>query len=228
MGKIFIINDASITGGVASTHDIGTSSLTWRHGYFSGLITAGTISANIVATTMTVGTVSATGAGIFGTLLTAGSASFTGNLVVGGVASVTGNIIGGATITVGTVSATGQLISASTAGVVGQYAALIYTFGTASSLQVTSIPVPFAGRVENVYVTTGSVSAVVAQYTVRIGSAGSVAVATVANTTASQGVQESLTTTATTYAITNALVVTRSAQGTAGDTAICVVVRKTA
>lgn len=127
----------------------------------------------------------------------------------------------------GTVTVTGQIISQSTAGIVGQYANVNYTFSTASTLQVTSIPIPFSGRIEQVYVTTGSVSAVVANYTIQIGSAGSVAVATVANTTASQGVQEALTTTATTYAITNALVVTRSAQGTAGDTAVCIVIRKT-
>ena len=208
MGKIFIINDTNITAGAASTNDIGTSSLTWRHGYFSGLVTVGSSS---ISGTLTVGTVSATGAII-------GSASLT---------ITTGTIIA-AKITATTVSATGQLISAHTAGVVGQLAALTYTFDTTSALQVTSIATPFAGSIDNVYVTTGSVSAVVAQYTVRIGSAGSVAVATVANTTASQGVQELLTTSATTYAITNGLVVTRSAQGTAGDTAICIVVRKTA
>ena len=128
----------------------------------------------------------------------------------------------------GTATITGVLVSNSTAGITGQYAGLVYTFGTASGLQVTSIAVPFAGSIDQVYVTTGSVSAVVASYTVRVGSAGSVAVASVSNTTASQGVQEALTTTATTYAITNALVATRSVQGTAGDTSICIVVRKTA
>ena len=138
------------------------------------------------------------------------------------------NIYGNGTITVGTVSVTGQLIQASTAGVVGQLAALTYTFGTGSAVQQTSIATPFAGRIENVYVTTGSVSAVVAAYTIQVGSAGSVAVASVANTTASVGVQESLTTTATTFAITNGLVAIRSVQGTAGDTSICIVVRKTA
>ena len=138
------------------------------------------------------------------------------------------------TITVGTVSAlgavitSGQLVSSSTLGIVGGLAGLVFSFGVASTLQVTSMPVPFAGSLDNCIVTTGSVSAVVAAYTVRIGSAGSVAVATVSNTTASQGVSESLTTTATTFALTNALVCTRSVQGTAGDTAICLVVRQTA
>ena len=300
MAKIFIINDTNITGGVASTHDIGTSSLTWRHAYFSGTITVGTVSATggvIGNGTLTIGTVSATGniigsasltigtgtiiaakitatTGSFTALLTAGTASIsgaiiggttitggtgsfsgnffttgtasiggaiiggttltigtvsaTGNAIVAGTASIGGAIIGATTITVGTVSATGQLISAHTAGIVGQLAALTYTFGVLSDLQVTSIPTPFAGSIDQVYVTTGSVSAVVAQYTVRVGSSGSVAVATVSNTTASQGVQEALTTTVTTFAITNALVATRSVQGTAGDTSICIVVRKTA
>jgi len=208
MGKVFIINDGSITAGVASTSDIGTTTITWRNAYFSGTITAASAS---YSGTFTVGTVSATGNII-------GSASLT----IG-----TGTIVA-AKITASTVSATGQLISAHTAGVVGQLAALTYTFGVSSALQITSLATPFAGSIDNFYVTTGSVSAVVAQYTVRVGSAGSVAVATVANTTASQGVQESLTTAATTYALTNGLVITRSAQGTAGDTSICVVVRKTA
>lgn len=212
MGKIFIINDTSITGGVASTHDLGTSSLTWRHLYMSGTITVGTVSAT--------GAVIGVGGSISGTI-TLGTVSASGAII-----GVGGSISG--TVTLGTVSATGQLISASTAGVVGQLDSLIYTFGVSSALQVTSIPVPFAGSIDKVYVTTGSVSAVVAQYTIRVGSAGSVAVATVSNTTASQGVQELLTTSATTYAITNAIVATRSAQGTAGDTAICIVVRKTA
>lgn len=114
MGKIFIINDTNVTGGAASTHDIGTSALTWRHGYFSGLITAGTVSSNIIATTLTVGTVSATG-----------------NVIVGGVASVTGNIIGGATLTIGTVSATGNAIIG---GVISAVGAMVtsasFTVGT--------------------------------------------------------------------------------------------------
>ena len=128
----------------------------------------------------------------------------------------------------GTATFTGQLVSNSSLGVVGQLEGVMFTFGTASAVQVTSLPVPFAGNLEAVYVVMGSVSAVVASYTVQIGSAGAVAVATVANATASVGVQQSLAVTSTSFAITNGLVCTRSVQGTAGDTAICVVVRKTA
>jgi len=46
MAKVFIINDTSITGGVASTSDVGTSSLKWKDGFFSGLLTVGTLSAS--------------------------------------------------------------------------------------------------------------------------------------------------------------------------------------
>ena len=134
---------------------------------------------------------------------------------------------GTATIT-GGVSVSGVLASSSTAGLTGQLASLVFTFGTASAVQVTSLPVPFAGNLEAVYVVMGSVSAVVASYTVQIGSAGAVAVATVANATASVGVQQSLAVTSTSFAITNGLVCTRSVQGTAGDTALIVVIRKTA
>ena len=158
-----------------------------------------------------------------GTVSITGATTITGSAIVTGSASITGGLV-----VTGVGSFGGILSSASTAGITGQYGALIFTFGTASTAQVTSIPVPFAGNIEACYVTTGSVSAVVAGYTVRVGSAGTVAVATVSNTTASQGVQELLTITTTTFAITNALVCTRSVQGTAGDTAICVVVRKTA
>jgi hypothetical protein len=110
MGKIFIINDTSITGGVASTHDIGTTSLTWKDGYFSGTVTVGTTSvtgavignSGSFATTITVGTVSATGniisgakvsaaSGSFTALLTAGTASFSGNFTVVGTSSI-GNV----------------------------------------------------------------------------------------------------------------------------------------
>lgn len=79
MGKIFIINDSSITAGVASTSDIGLAPLAWRHGYFSG--------------TVTVGTSSVTGAviannGVFTTTVTAATASFSGNLFTVGTTSI--------------------------------------------------------------------------------------------------------------------------------------------
>jgi len=226
MGKIFIINDSSITGGADTASDLGTGSVRWGNGYIANTLTVGTVSAtgSIVGASSGSfsGKVSGTIGSFSGTLSVGSAATFSSDMQVQGTADFTH------TMTATTISASGQLISGSTAGVVGQLASLIYTFDTTSALQVTSIPVPFAGRIENVYITTGSVSAIVAAYTVRVGSAGSVAVATVSNTTASQGVQEALTTSATTYAITNALVVTRSAQGTAGDTAICIVVRKTA
>jgi hypothetical protein len=127
MGKTFIINDTNITGGVASTHDIGTSALTWRHLYMSGTLTVGTVSATgaiigvggSISGTVTFGTVSAVGnivgsatltigtGTIVAAKITATTGSFTA-LLTAGTASISGAIIGGTTITVGTVSATGD------------------------------------------------------------------------------------------------------------------------
>lgn len=183
----------------------------------------GTVSGQLNATSITLTTSTNAAAGVFTFGTASGGTGIFSGTVTAGTFSGTGDVI-----TATNVSAAGQLISASSAGIIGGKAALIFSFSTVSALQVASIPVPFAGSLDNVYVTTGSVSAVVASYTVRIGSAGSVAVATVSNTTASQGVQEALTTTQTTFALTNSLVATRSAQGTAGDTALCLVVRQTA
>ena len=128
MGKIFIINDTNVTGGVDATHDLGTSTLTWRHCYLSGTITVGTVSATgaiIGSGTLTIGTVSATGnivgsatltistGTIVAAKITATTGSFTA-LLTAGTASVSGAIIGGTTITVGTVSATGNIVGDST------------------------------------------------------------------------------------------------------------------
>ena len=116
MAKIFIINDASITGGVASTSDVGTTGLRWKDGWFSGLITMGSasISGSIIggsgtfSGTVTAGTLSAAGAGIFGTTVTATTGSFSGA------------IIAATSLTVGTVSATGNVIVGGLSSIAGQ------------------------------------------------------------------------------------------------------------
>ena len=138
MGKIFIINDTSITGGVASTHDIGTSTLTWRHAYLSGTITVGTVSATgavigvggSISGTFTFGTVSATGnivgsasltistGTIIAAKITATTGSFTA-LLTAGTASISGAIIGGTSVTAGTGSFSGNLFTGGTASVAG-------------------------------------------------------------------------------------------------------------
>lgn len=134
----------------------------------------------------------------------------------------TGSFVGN-----GPVSCNSTCTVNSALGVVGVINPLIVYFSTSSALQTVYVPVPIPGSLDFVYVTCGSVSAVVANYTITIGSAGSVAVATVANTTMSSGVQQILTSTQTTYPNTSSLVCIRSAQGTAGDTSLCLLIRQT-
>lgn len=114
--------------------------------------------------------------------------------------------------------------------VVGQTYYIPVVFGTASALEQKSYIPGFANcSLDAVYQTCSATSALVANYTVLVGSAGAVAVATVANTTSSVGVVQALTTTATTFDGTaSALVCIRSVQGTAGETVLTLVVRRTA
>ena len=130
--------------------------------------------------------------------------------------------------TAGAISAVGRIITETTAGIVGQYAATTFTFGTSSGVLTGYLATPFAGRIEAFRVITMATASLSAAYTLRVGSAGAVAVATVTNTTNVVGGQETLAVTATTFAITNALVCTRSVQGTAGETQVCVITRLSA
>ncbi len=142
MGKIFIINDTNVTGGVASTHDIGTSTLTWRNGYFSGTITVGTMS---ISGLLTAGSLSVASTGVFGGSLTVGTGtiiaakitattgSFTA-LLTAGTASISGAIIGGTSVTAGTGSFSGNLFVGGTTSVGGAIiGATSLTVGTVSA-----------------------------------------------------------------------------------------------
>lgn len=157
--------------------------------------------------TVSGGTTSAGGA-LFNTLIVNSAATLSGAGTFGGL--VTANA--GLTV-VGAITGETQLLT--------------YTFSTASTAQTASLPVPWAGNVTAFYVVTGSVASVVANYTVQVGSAGSVAVATVANTTSVVGGQEGLTTTTTAFTTASGLRITRGTQGTAGDTTIGVLVQRT-
>lgn len=110
---------------------------------------------------------------------------------------------------------------------IGQVYAIPVYFGVSSAAQVLVTGVPFAGNIIGAYVTIGSVSAVAAAYTVRVGSAGSVAVASVANTITNSGAQEGLTTTTTAITTANGITATRGVQGTTGDSTLLVLVRRT-
>lgn len=115
-----------------------------------------------------------------------------------------------------------------TGNVIGQHILLTYTFSTVSTAQIIALPSPFTGQHIATYVTVGSVSAVLANYSVQIGSAGSVSVATVANTVTTSYLQESIATTTTNISTASGFQVTRSAQGTTGDTVIGLLLRRTA
>lgn len=139
----------------------------------------------------------------------------------------TATITGGQTFT-GAASFSSTLTIGSGTGIIGSYSYIPAYFAVSSAVQQISVPVPYAGELDAVTVFTGSVASVAAGYTVRVGSAGSIAVATVTNTTAVVGAGEALTTTATTFGALSALVCIRSVQGTAGDTSIILAVRRTA
>ena len=140
---------------------------------------------------------------------------FVDGTVTAAVASVTGNASITGTLTVGSVSPTGSLI--------GQNAAVIVQFTTGSAAQVYSAAVPFNGNLVAAYVTIGSVSAVASQYTVRLGSGGTILVASVTNTLTAAYSQEGLAIASATVTTASGLSVTRAVQGTAGDTALTLV-----
>ena len=138
------------------------------------------------------------------------------------------------TITAGTVSASQGIFTSlsinSGTQAVGQLYFIPLAFGTSSALQQFAVTPGLANcSLDAVYLTFSTVSALVANYTVQVGSAGSVVVATVANTTASVGVVQSLAVTAATFdGTSSAIVAIRSVQGTAGDSSLTLVVRRTA
>ena len=213
MGKIFIINDTNVTGGVASTHDLGTSSLTWRHLYMSG--------------TITVGTVSATGAIIGSTSLTIGTVSATGAII-----GVGGSISG--TVTFGTVSATGAgifggALSFSTAAtMIGERAYITFDFTSAASTTYKALP--FNSKVIDCWTAADTTPRSVSAFTLRAGSGGTVYVASVAtlvfNTAAGQQHQPTLTPDVITTA--SALNVTVGTSGSAANFSATVIIQRTA
>ena len=140
-------------------------------------------------------------------------------LSVVSTAAFTSAVTYSSTVTVGSAS---QLV--------GGYYLVPVVFGTASALEQKAIVIGVPSlSLDAVYQTVSATSALVANYTVQIGSAGSVVVATVANATQSVGVVQSLTATAATFDGTaSAVVCIRSVQGTTGETSLVLVVRRSA
>lgn len=147
------------------------------------------------------------------------------DLFVDGTATITG----GQTFTGAAVFSSTVTVGSGTQ-LIGQTYYIPVTFGTASALEQLAVIPGFTNcSLDNVYHTNAATSALVASYTVQVGSAGAVAVATVAAATRSVGVIQSLTTTAVTFDGTaSALVCIRSVQGTAGATVLTLAVRRSA
>jgi hypothetical protein len=140
------------------------------------------------------------------TLVTSGAASVGGALTVGGAFSIA---------TAGN-------------GFVGEVIAIPVSFGTGSAAQTVAVPgAPFAGSIVGCYVTIGSVSAIASQYTVQIGSNGAVSVASVTNTNTDAYSKQSLATTETVFTVNDAFKCVRANQGTAGDSYLTLLVKRT-
>ena len=147
------------------------------------------------------------------------------------VRTVAGEVYGQTLTITSAVTFTGASISMSSGTqAVGQTYYFPVLFGTASALEQKSLIPGFSNcSLDAVYQTVSATSALVANYTVQVGSAGSVVVATVANATQSVGVVLPLTATAATFDGTaSAIVCIRSVQGTTGESSLILVVRRTA
>jgi hypothetical protein len=108
----------------------------------------------------------------------------------------------------------------------GQDAIVQYTFGSASTSEVTYIPAPFDGDITDAFVTVVT-SARVAAYTVRQGSAGTVSISSEGNTTGVSGSISSLTIDSASITTASALQFTRGVQGTTGVTTLSLVIKRT-
>ena len=213
MAKICIINDTSVTAGADTASDLGSSSVRWKDCFLSG--------------TITVGTVSATGAIIGSTSLTIGTVSATGAII-----GVGGSISG--TVTFGTVSATGAgifggALSFSTAAtMIGERAYVTFDFTSAATTTYKALP--FNSKVIDCWTAADTTPRSVSAFTLRAGSAGTVYVASVTslvfNTAAGQQHQPTLTPDVITTA--SALNVTVGTSGSAGNFSATVVIQRTA
>jgi hypothetical protein len=110
---------------------------------------------------------------------------------------------------------------------IGQNVIFPIMFASSSAAQTLPVAIPFAANIISAFVTVGSVSAVAAAYTVQVGSAGSIAVASVSNTVTTSFANESLA--LTTVAVTSAVgvKVIRGVQGTAGETMLTLLLKRT-
>lgn len=156
------------------------------------------------------------------------SLTTTTGTVNGHLNATTGSFSG--LLTVGTVSVSGNIISGGT--VVGDIWTMTVAFSTASTAQtvVAGSPPDWATDLVGAFVTMGSVSAVVAAYTVRGGSAGTVHVSSENNGAGliNYGKDAGLTIDTATVGTASGIQCVRGVQGTAGDSYLTLVFRRTA
>ena len=131
--------------------------------------------------------------------------------------------------TAGAASVTGTVSAAS---VVGNTWVETVAFSTASTAQtvIAGSPPDWATDLVGAFVTIGSVSAIVAAYTVRAGSAGTVYVSSENNGAGiiNYGKDANLTIDTATVSTTSGIQCVRGVQGTAGDSYLTLVFRRTA
>ena len=114
-------------------------------------------------------------------------------------------------------------------GVIGGVYAVNVQFLAASTLQIMAVAAPdFAANLVGAWVTVGSVSAIVAAYTVQGGSAGTVHVSSENNTTGVAYSKSSLAIDTPGITTTAGISVTRGVQGTAGESFVTLLFRRTA
>ena len=137
------------------------------------------------------------------------------------------NFPNGISVTTQTGVGAGQINSES---VIGNVWSETVSFGTGSAAQtvVAGAPPQWATDLVGVFVTIGSVSAIVAAYTVRGGSAGTVHVSSENNTAGVEYSKSSLAIDTPTITTTAGLQVVRGVQGTAGDSYLTMVFKRTA
>ncbi len=113
-------------------------------------------------------------------------------------------------------------------GVIGGVYAVNVQFLAASTAQIMAVAPPdYAASLVGAWVTVGSVSALVAAYTVQGGSAGTVHVSSENNTTGVAFSKSSLLIDIAAVTTTAGLQITRGVQGTAGESYLTLLFRRT-
>lgn len=146
------------------------------------------------------------------------------------VTTATGTVDGHINATTGSFSGLLTVGTASVGAVIGDIWASTIAFSTASAAQTVCAGAPpdWANDLVGAFVTVGSVSAIVAAYTVQGGSAGTVHVSSENNGSGVAYSKSSLAIDTATITTTAGFQCVRGIQGTAGDSYLTLVFKRTA